>query len=88
MNATTKSTTENLLGADVGKRIYSKNGVYTGVVLKISSKSCFECGKHRHCCAGCDNHHICYVVQWDDGKVTNPCTSGVKYNLDGSLTIQ
>lgn len=57
------------------KKVYARNGK--------------ECGEVRgeRCCrlAGCTGR--CLVVRWKDGKVTDPCTKGMKVRKDGHWQI-
>ncbi len=56
----------------VGKTIWSRGRTEKGTITKES---------HRWC-AGCGRHHSCYIVKWDDGSITKPCTAGVKQSND------
>lgn len=53
---------------DVGKTIWSRDHKIKGTVKTISSRLCAACG-----------YHSCYIVKWEDGKTTKPCTKGVGY---------
>lgn len=64
--------------SEVGNIIYSRDKKEKGVVKKISSRYCAACG----------GIETCYVVEWEDGKITKPCIAGVGVNLeDGTLYI-
>ena len=62
---------------DVGKTIWARDMSVKGKVRKISSRYCAVCG-----------YHDCYIVDWDDGSVTKPCTKGVCYTHNGDLVIE
>lgn len=59
---------ENIYSNDIGKTIWSRGRKEKGVVTKLSERYC----------AGCQSTHTCYIVKWDDGTTTKPCTAGVK----------
>ena len=63
--------------AEVGKTIYARNRTSVGKVRKVSYRRCAVCGDHS-----------CYIVDWEDGGMTKPCTCGVKTNPDGTLEIE
>ena len=52
---------------DVGKIIWSRGKEIKGIVKSISSRYCAACGRN----------HRCYIVRWDDGTMTKPCSAGV-----------
>lgn len=58
------------------KIIWASDRSIKGTVRKISSRYCAVCGQHD-----------CYIVDWEDGSVTKPCTSGVRYTDNGDLII-
>lgn len=60
----------------VGRKLWDANHNEHGTVKSISSRFCAVCGQHD-----------CFVVEWPDGKVTKPCTAGVKMLADGDLQI-
>lgn len=62
---------------EVGNTIYSRNRKEKGIVKKIS---------YRYCAACCGDN-LCYVVEWEDKKITKPCAAGVAINDDGTLYI-
>lgn len=63
---------------EVGNTIYSRNKEEKGIVKKISTRYCGACG----------GIETCYVVEWEDKKITKPCIAGVGINLeDGTLYI-
>lgn len=63
---------------EVGNTIYSRDKKEKGIVKKISSRYCSACG----------GIETCYVVEWEDKKITKPCHAGVGINLnDGTLYI-
>lgn len=62
---------------EVGNTIYSRNKKEKGIVKKISSRYCAACGESN----------LCYVVEWEDKKITKPCIEGVAINDDGTLYI-
>ena len=70
MNETTSE-----LRKDVGKIIYSATRKVQGKVTNISSRYCSACGREHHC----------YIVKWDDGSRSRPCTAAVSVNPDGTL---
>ena len=57
--------------------ILSRNGKLKGKIKTVS---------YRYC-AGCQKDHECYIVHWEDGTLTKPCTAGVRKNKDGILQI-
>lgn len=64
--------------ADIGKTIFARGTRdIKGTVKSVSSRYC----------AACQSTHTCYIVKWDDGTTTKPCTAGVKVNSDGTLQI-
>lgn len=68
----------NIIGRknEVGKTIWSRNKAVKGVVTAISHRACAVCG-----------YGTCYIVKWDDGKITKPCTKSVGYTPEGDLLI-
>lgn len=62
----------------VGSTMLSRDAKHHGVVLRCSSRYCAACGYVQPC----------WVVKWEDGKITKPCVSGVKRNSDGALQIE
>lgn len=52
---------------DVGKVIWSRGRKVKGMVTAVSERYCTVCGRHT-----------CYIVRWDDGTKTKPCTAGVR----------
>lgn len=61
---------------NVGKIIWIKGHTDKGIVRKESERYCAACGRHS-----------CLIVDWDDGKMTKPCTAGVKCLPNGDLEI-
>ena len=57
--------------------ILSRDGKLTGKIATISYRWC----------SGCQRDNECYIVHWEDGTVTKPCTAGVKKNKNGILQI-
>jgi hypothetical protein len=53
--------------SDIGKTIWSRGHEEKGIVTNESERYCAVCGRHS-----------CYIVKWDDGTITKPCTAGVK----------
>ena len=53
----------------IGKTILSRGGKHKGTVTGVSSRYCKACGMN----------HPCFLVTWEDGKKTKPCTAGVEY---------
>lgn len=64
------------MGSDVGKTILSSDRLHKGIITKESERYCAVCGWHS-----------CYIVRWDDGTMTKPCTAGVSYDRDSILII-
>ena len=62
--------------SDVEKNIWDRNHTVKGIVIKESERYCTVCGRHS-----------CYIVKWEDGQKTKPCTCGVKLLEDGDLQI-
>lgn len=62
---------------DVGKKIWSRDMSEYGVVTAESHRKCVVCGPHS-----------CYIVKWNDNKITKPCTHGVIMLQNGDLKIQ
>lgn len=54
--------------ANIGRTIWNQKHTEKGVVISISNRYCAACG----------HDHECYIVKWDDGAKTKPCTAGVK----------
>lgn len=44
-------------------------------------------GMSARYCAVCQRKHSCYIVRWPDGKITKPCTAGVRHNASDILQI-
>lgn len=57
---------------EVGNTIYSRNKEEKGIIQKIQSRYCAACGISS----------LCYVVKWNDGKITKPCVNGVGINAE------
>lgn len=70
-------TTHTNYTADVGKKIWTRDHSEYGIVQKES---------HRYC-AACGFTHSCYIVKWNDGTITKPCTKGVEVLPNGDLHI-
>lgn len=62
--------------SDVTKYIWDRNLEMKGIITKESKRHCAVCGRHS-----------CYIVLWDDGTRTKPCTAGVSYLPNGDLII-
>lgn len=62
---------------DTGKIIWSRGQKEKGIVTSESERYCAVCGRHA-----------CYIVKWNDGKTTKPCTHGVKRLSNGELEIE
>lgn len=62
--------------SDVTKYIWDRNLEMKGIITKESERYCSICGRHS-----------CYIVLWDDGTRTKPCTAGVSYLPNGDLII-
>jgi hypothetical protein len=57
-------------------KVYSSNGKMSGKVT----------GSERHCqLEGCRGTRM--GVRWSDGKLTYPCTKGMKVRKDGNYQI-
>jgi hypothetical protein len=54
--------------SNVGKIIWARGRKEKGIVVKESFRWCAACGRN----------HDCYIVKWDDGTKTKPCTAGIK----------
>lgn len=52
---------------DVGKTMWSRDRAIKGTVTGISQRRCAACGRT----------HTCYIVKWDDGTTTKPCTKAM-----------
>lgn len=52
---------------EVRNTIYSRNKEEKGIIQKIQSRYCAACGTNS----------LCYVVKWNDEKITKPCIHGV-----------
>ena len=66
-----------LYKADIGETIRSRDGSISGKITGVSERYC----------AACQVVHSCYLVKWEDGKRTKPCTKGVKTLSNGELQI-
>ena len=55
---------------EVENTLYSRDKKEKGIVQKIQSRYCSACG----------GTNLCYVVKWEDGKITKPCVNGVGIN--------
>lgn len=62
--------------SDIGKTIWSREHKEKGIVVNESERYCAVCGRHS-----------CYIVKWEDGKKTKPCTHGIKRLSNGDLEI-
>ena len=62
--------------SDIGKTIWARDCSVKGKVIKESERYCAVCGRHA-----------CYIVHWEDGTMTKPCTKGVLYQENGDLII-
>lgn len=62
---------------NIGQTMLSRDGNIKGVVTGVSSRYC----------AACERNHPCYLVTWEHGKKTKPCTKGVKELPHGGLQI-
>lgn len=60
---------------DIGKTLWSRNKTSKGRIVGVSNRYC----------AGCQGMHSCYIVQWENGLKTKPCTNGV--SVEGSDLI-
>lgn len=61
---------------EVGRTIWARDMRVKGKIRKLSSRYCAVCG-----------YHDCYIVDWEDGTVTKPCTRGVSVTKHGELKI-
>lgn len=73
----TMFTKHDIYDKDIGKTFLSSDGKIKGVVKTISERYC----------AACQCTHTCYIVDWEDGVRTKPCTAGVRVNPGGTLQI-
>ena len=58
----------NYAKMNVGRTMLSRDGALKGVITGVSSRYC----------AGCGMNHPCYLVTWENGRKTKPCTKGCK----------
>lgn len=63
--------------SNVGKIIWSRNHVESGIIMNES---------HRYC-AACGQASPCLIVKWSDGNKTKPCLAGIKHLPNGDLEI-
>lgn len=61
----------------IGSIILSRNGKTRGTITGASARYCAACGRN----------HPCFLVTWEDGQKTKPCTRGVKQVSTGVLQI-
>jgi hypothetical protein len=59
------------------KYVYARGGKPKGKYLGETQRACFE---------GCRGRRV--SVRWPDGKMTYPCTRGLKVRKDGNLQIE
>lgn len=58
---------------NIGMRIFSRDKSVKGVVTGVSARYC----------AACERCHPCYLVTWENGKKTKPCTKSVGETIGG-----
>lgn len=63
--------------SNTGKIIWDRTHTHKGVIIKESERYCIVCGRHS-----------CYIVEWDDGMRTKPCTNGVYTLQDDEFQIK
>ena len=77
IDATPESCVMTFVPVVEGRRIWSRGKTISGIVKAES----------RRYCGACMRVHACYVVLWDDGSTTKPCTAGVEFLDNGDLHI-
>ncbi len=60
-----------------GRRIWNRDKAISGIIQ----------AKTRRYCAACQRVHDSYIVLWDNGMKTKPCTAGVEFLENGDLHI-
>jgi hypothetical protein len=59
---------EGFIMSAIGKIIWNKGHTAKGVVTNEGYRYCAACGRD----------HACFIVHWDDGSRSKPCTAGIK----------